>query len=162
MTTAEVSVPEVETAKDGQKQRVFMRYITIYLEKGRYVAEFRGSERAKPSARVGIDRDLFEEFLKVFRVEKIELSEFKGDKRKVKEIYATDKDVAFELAMIYTYLLRVLKKEERKKLYGKIIESLLRLHMHELTFWNHHFARSRSRCEQDRVARAFLTLYNLR
>lgn len=139
-----------------------MRYIAICHENGRDVAEFRGSERANPSARVGIDRDIFEEFLKVLKIEKIELSEFRGEKRKVKEIYATDRDVAFELAMIYAYLLRVLRKEERKKLYGKIIESLLRLHMHELTFWNHHFARSRSRYEQDRVARAFLTLYSIR
>lgn len=150
------------SASVQKQRRGFMRYITICREKGRYIAEFRGSERAKPSARIGIERNLFEEFLKGFGFERIDLSEFGGDKRNVKEVYATEKDVVFELAMIYAYLLRVLKKDERKTLNGKITETLLRLHMHELNFWNHHFIRSRSRYEQDRVARAFLTLYNIR
>jgi len=157
------SIPAQKLSVLGQRRwRVFMRYIAICFEKGRYVAEFRGSERAKPSARVGIDKELFTEFLKIFSVEKIDLSNFKGNKVRVKEIYATENDVVFELSMMYAYLMRVLKKKDRRKLNGIITEKLLRLHMHELTFWNHHFLRSKSRYEQDRVARAFLTLYNIR
>jgi len=64
--------------------------------------------------------------------------------------------------MIYAYVMRVLRKEERRKLKRKIVETLLRLHAHELIFWNHHFTRFKDRYSQDRVARAFLTLYNLR
>jgi len=125
------------------------------MEKGRHIAEFKGSEKSKPLARIGVDRELFQEFLRIFRVEKVS-SNGKA------EVFATDRDIAFELAIIYAYLLRALKKEKRAKLCGKITESLLRLHMHELTFWNHHFSRAKNRYEQDRVARAFLTLYNLR
>lgn len=138
-----------------------MRYIALSKEKTRWMAEFRMSERAKPSARVGVDREIFEEFLEDLGFEKVAAENFKGEKKDVK-IYATEKDYLFELSMIYAYVMRVLRKEERKKLRWKIIETLLKLHPHELIFWNHHFSRSKNRSAQDRVARAFLTLYNLR
>jgi hypothetical protein len=183
-----VTIPKQDKRVSRESWRVFMRYITISFEKKRYVAEFRGSERARPSARISVDKTLFEEFIKNLKIDKIEI-EFKednikimggaeideirirnllntisleGKNIKVMEIYTTKNDIAFELSMIYTYLLRVLRKEERRRLNGRIIESLLRLNIHELNFWNHHFTRSKNRYKQDRVARAFLTLYNLR
>ncbi len=158
-----VLTPEENVPASVQKrQRVFMRFVTIRREKKRYVAEFRGSEKSLPTARIGIDKELFEEFLKGTGFYKFDLKEFKGDKKSVVEIYATEQDMFFELAMIYAFLLRVLKKEDRKRLNGKITETLFRLHMHELIFWNHHFTNAKDRYEQDRIARAFLTLYNIR
>lgn len=139
-----------------------MRYIILTHENGRWKAEFRGSEKAKPSAKIGVDKELFEEFLKDLKIQKLNLEDYKGEKKGVKAVYATDKDYFYELSMIYAYVMRVLRKEERRKLKRKITETLLRIHPHELIFWNHHFTRSKDRYSQDRVARGFLTLYNLR
>ena len=152
----EVAV-DVAASETKRTQRTFMRYVILLREKGRLRAEFRGSERAIPSAVIGVDGD-FREFLESL-LEKVSLEE---DNKKVKAVYRTDKDIIFELSMIYAYVMRVLRKEERSRLRRKIIETLFRLHPHELIFWNHHFSKSKDRYVQDRVARAFLTLYNLR
>ncbi len=158
MEVADVKSANLKTHSRG----AFMRYITLSQEKGRWIAEFRGSERAKPSARIGVDKEIFEEFLEDLRFEKVMPEDFKGEKKGVKAIYTTENDLIFELSMIYAYVMRVLRKEEREKLKKKITETLFKLHAHELIFWNHHFSRSKNRYTQDRVARAFLTLYNLR
>ncbi len=144
-----------------RKRVVFKRYILLRQEEGEWIAEFRGSERAKPSARVCVDREIFEDFLSYFNLEKVTLEDFRGEKKGVSAVYATENDYVFELLMIYAFVLRVLRREDRKKLKRKLTETLLRIHPHELIFWNHHFTRSRDRYAQDRVARAFLTLYNL-
>lgn len=142
--------------------RVFTRFITLTHEKGRWKAEFRGSEKAIPSARTGVDKEDFVEFLEDLKFEEVRPEDFRGEKKGVKAVYTTDNDCFFEISMIYAYVMRVLRKEERKKLRRGIIETLFRIHPHELIFWNHHFSRSKDRYAQDRVARAFLILYDLR
>jgi len=73
-----------------------MRYITLTHEKGRWKAEFRGSEKAKPSAKIGIDKEIFEEFLEDLRFKKVRLEDFKGEKKCVKAVYITDNDYIFD------------------------------------------------------------------
>jgi len=140
-------------------QRTFMRYVILMCEKGRLRAEFRGSERALPSAVIGVGED-FREFLEAL-FERASPEDIKAN-GKVEAVYRTENDIIFELSMIYAFVMRALRKEERAKLRRKITETLFRLHFHELIFWNHHFSKSKDRYVQDRVARAFLTLYNLR
>jgi len=148
---------DAAVSEKRETRRTFMRYVILTREKGRLRAEFRSSEKAMPSAVIGVDEE-FREFLDSL-FEKVNPEE--AD-RKVEAVYRTDKDIFFEISMIYAYIMRVLRKEERPKLRRKITENLFRLHPYELIFWNHHFSRSRDRYTQDRVARAFLMLYNLR
>lgn len=144
-------------------QRMFMRYVILVKEKGKWKAEFRGSMRAKPSARVGVNKERFEEFLEGIGLVKLNpLQEFKGKVKGLESVHATEDDYLFNISMIYAYLMRVLRKKERVKLYGRVTETLFRIHPFEIIFWNHHFTKSKDRYEQDRVARAFLSLYKIK
>jgi|Deesub1362B_J571_1020462.scaffolds.fasta_scaffold00101_3 hypothetical protein len=137
----------------------FVRYITLVREKGRVVAEFSGSERARPHIRVGVDRGLFEEFLGTLDFTKMDPSEFGGG---FEAVYSTENDWAFEIASLYAIILRALRREERKAKKRKIIDVLLNMHPYELTFWNYQLSKARDRYAQDRVARAFLLLTGIR
>jgi len=133
-------------------RRELVRYITIYTEKGRTVAEFKSSKNAKPLAKIGIKKELFEKFARVFKLE----AENQDTK---KTTYAVNKDEVFELALLYACILRVVRDKE--KLAPKIIDKLLSMHPYELVFWNYKLNNARNRYDQDRVARAFLMLNRL-
>lgn len=128
-----------------------MRYIAVYREKGRTVAEFKLSKNAKPLAKIGVKEELFEKFARVLKLE----AENDGGKT----VYAVNKDEIFDLALLYVCILRVVRDKE--KLAPKIIDRLLSMHPYELVFWNHKLSNARNRYDQDRVARAFLMLNRL-
>ncbi len=137
--------------------RVFVRYIHVYREKGRTVAEFKPSINAKPLAKVGIKPELFEKFVKTFKLEPVD-QELKSKEKIKGVVYATAKDEVFEIALLYTCVLRVLKNKEKS---SKLIDKLLNLHPFELMFWNYKLINAGNKYEQDRIARAFLMLYKI-
>ncbi|MDI3498155.1 hypothetical protein [Archaeoglobus sp.] len=145
-----------EVAESHTRRRVFTRYVTLVKDRGRIVAEFRGSERAKPHLRVGVDRETFEEFLWQLNFTKEE------GKEGFEAIFSTENDWAFEIAAFFAVIMRTLKKDERKAKKNKIIRALLNTHPFEFTFWNYQLSKARDRYAQDRVARAFLVLQGLR
>jgi hypothetical protein len=135
---------------ERENVKVHEKVIHIRRIKGRYVAEFKPSKHSNPIARVGVKPELFEEFAKAFKLDKVTNG---------KEIvYSTTSEEVFDLAILYACILRVLRDKSKAR---DVIDILLGLHPFELTFWNYKLINCTNRYEQDRVARAFLLL-NLR
>ena len=141
------------TSAEIKQEEVFLRYIHLRKIKGRVIAEFRPSKNSKPIAKIGIKPEFFKMFAEVFRLEPVKTNE--------KEIiYVIDKDEVFDLALLYACIIRTLRRNNNN--IHKIIDAMLNLHPFELTFWNYKLINARNWYEQNRIARAFLTIYGVR